>query len=98
MAIDISSETLVTFSQAAALLPNRPSLATIFRWRARGIRGAKLETVRIGGGRYTSVQALERFAAAVTAVADGQAPQARTSRQRQRDIEEVKRQLDAARI
>ncbi len=38
-----------------------PHVSTIYRWRLRGIRGVKLETFLIGGRRYTSVEAIERF-------------------------------------
>jgi hypothetical protein len=40
---------------------------TGFRWALQGLSGVRLETVLIGGNRYTSVPALERFFAAVTA-------------------------------
>jgi Protein of unknown function (DUF1580) len=39
----------------------RLHVATLHRWRAKGLRGVRLESVRLGGGWYTSVQALERF-------------------------------------
>ena len=93
------SEHLLTLSAAARELPG-PSgrgvhVATLWRWAHRGVRGIRLESVMIGGIRYTSREALERFVAATTAAADGSrpAPQTRTSRQRQRAIESAEREL-----
>ena len=45
----------------------RPHIRTGFRWASVGLAGQVLETVMIGGQRYTSGPALERFFAAVTA-------------------------------
>jgi hypothetical protein len=59
----------------------------------RGIRGVRLETVMIGGIRYTSCEALERFVAATTAAANGTTPPVRTSRQRQRDFAAAEKEL-----
>lgn len=65
--IDIRSEQLITFTQAARLRPpsraGRPTHpATIGRWARRGVRGHHLEAIRLGGTWYTSVEALQRFA------------------------------------
>lgn len=59
--IDLTAERLLTLNEAAALLPGRPSIATLWRWRTKGIRGRKLECVVIGGRPYTSLAALQRF-------------------------------------
>jgi hypothetical protein len=62
MPIDIDAEELVHFPDAAKTWPGRPVvLQTLHRWRFRGVRGAKLETVIIGGLRYTSREAIRRF-------------------------------------
>ncbi|MDP1797233.1 MAG: DUF1580 domain-containing protein [Planctomycetaceae bacterium] len=63
MAIDIDSEDLIPFQQAAAHVPGprKPCLQTLHRWRLRGARGRMLETVLIGGIRHTSVEAIRRF-------------------------------------
>ncbi len=39
----------------------RVSMSTIYRWHLRGIRGVKLETILIGGQRYTSYTRLTDF-------------------------------------
>jgi hypothetical protein len=69
--IDIQNEDLITLIQAARQQPpgrrGRPvHVSTIVRWADRGIRGVRLETVRIGGRRLTSRQALQRFADRLT--------------------------------
>jgi len=60
--IDLKTETLLTLSQAAALLPGRPSTASLWRWRKKGARGRRLESLVLGGKVFTSVEALQRFA------------------------------------
>lgn len=76
MAIDALSEELLTFGQAARRArPNgsRPAApSTIWRWHSKGIAGVRLETVCMGGTRYTSAEALQRFFDAVTAVRDAE--------------------------
>lgn len=75
MAIDIASESLIPLRDVPGWchenLSNRVHISTVHRWRQRGARGAKLETLLVGGGRYTSIEALHRFFAASTAAADG---------------------------
>lgn len=66
--INLGTETLLTLAQLAKRLPrrrrNRPvHPSTVFRWRFPGIRGVRLECVRIGGAWHTSWQAFERFCA-----------------------------------
>lgn len=75
--IDIQNESLIQFRDVpnwtAEFLGNRVHPSTPHRWRLRGSRGVKLETVLAGGTRYTSVEALNRFFAGATAAADGEA-------------------------
>lgn len=56
------TESLLTLSEAARELPNRPHLATLFRWVNPGCRGVRLEVVKLGGKTLTSREALQRFA------------------------------------
>ena len=60
--IDVTTERLLTLAEAANLLPGRPSAATLWRWRVRGIRGKRLESVQVGAKIFTSFEALQRFA------------------------------------
>jgi hypothetical protein len=93
--VDINREQLLTFTQAAKLLPGRPNVATLWRWRTAGCRGVKLETVLVGGKRYTSQEALQRFVDATTAAADGVQIKPHTNRQRKASIDAAERELDA---
>lgn len=69
MSIDVESEVLVPFASAGGAFPgNRtPSQATLHRWRLKGVRGVRLETILIGGLRYTSKEAISRFIASQNA-------------------------------
>jgi len=64
--IDIEHEALLTLSQAAKHYPSRPHVSTLHRWRRHGVRGVRLETCLLGGKRFTSIEALSRFSAALT--------------------------------
>jgi hypothetical protein len=74
--IDLQNESLLGLAEAARRLPSyrrgRPvNPATIFRWIHDGIRLpsgriVRLEAIRLGGRWLTSVEALQRFAAAQT--------------------------------
>jgi hypothetical protein len=94
--IDLTSETLISLSEAARLLPrgrrNRPvTLSCVLRWVLDGVRlpsgsAVRLQAVRMGGRWLTSKEALQRFADAQTPRLDGQpeqpAPRAPSARQR----------------
>jgi hypothetical protein len=69
MSIDVEKETLIHFRDARSEFHNgrRHSLASLHRWRLHGVRGTRLETVLIGGLRYTSREAIGRFIAAQNA-------------------------------
>ena len=94
MSINPNSEDVVTLTEAARLLPRRPNVATLWRWRKAGIRGVRLETMMYGGRRVTSREALDRFFERVTAAADGEPVPAVTPRQRQRQIERAERRAE----
>jgi hypothetical protein len=59
------NETLVTFTEAAKRVPRingrRPHPSSFYRWATRGLKGAKLETLKVGGRLCTSLEAVERF-------------------------------------
>ena len=92
MPIDIQSESLISMAQVGARIPGRPSACTIWRWATRGIRGRVLETIILGGRRYTSVQALQRFGVQGRQV-DG--PGIRTPAVRQKAIQRAEHELRA---
>ncbi len=64
-------ENLVSLKQAAGFFPRSDHrnvhYATLYRWALTGVRGVKLETVKVGGLLFTSREAIERFMAARTA-------------------------------
>lgn len=59
--IDINRESLLTVKQAQSALPNRPSINTIYRWCWKGVRGIKLDSIRVGGRIFTTEEACQRF-------------------------------------
>jgi len=65
--IDIGNEQLVPLHDVPKILPTRGNgkrvhISAVYRWAQRGIRGTRLEVVRVGGTTYTSREALQRFA------------------------------------
>jgi hypothetical protein len=87
--VGLSGEHLIPLKAACRLIPGRTgkgiALTTIYRWALRGCRGVKLQTFLIGGGRYTSRRALDRFVAAINERPSDVPPIA--DRQRERDVE-----------
>src|SRR5216683_2618673 len=66
MGIDPLTEETIPFAEAARRLPllraDRPvHPSTLWRWASHGLRGVRLETLRIGGTTCTSLEALQRF-------------------------------------
>ncbi len=59
--IDVQTESLIRLGEAAKLFPSPPSSATLFRWVLHGVRGQKLDSELVGGVRYTSAAAVQRF-------------------------------------
>ena len=61
--IDMSEETLIPVGQVPLKLPPRPSgksvhVTSVYRWINHGIHGVKLESLKVGGTTYTSIEAL----------------------------------------
>lgn len=96
--IDLSTENVFPINEAPKHIPSRPSIASVWRWCLYGCGGIKLESILMGGRRLTSSEAIQRFADARTSQADGTPAPARTSRQRQRDIDRAERNLSEAGI
>lgn len=65
--LNLDPTKFISLSEAAAILPGRPSLCSLHRWTRRGVRGVRLETLLVGGKRFTTAEALQKFADAVTA-------------------------------
>jgi hypothetical protein len=95
MSIDLN-ETILSLTTAAKSLPGRPHVSSIWRWCRRGVRGVQLETIVIAGRRFTSCEALQRFAEATTAAANGQRAPSRTNRGRQAEQRAAERECEEA--
>ena len=95
MTIDTQYETLISFFEATKEFPGRPKLAiqTLHRWRLHGVRGAKLESCLVGGLRFTSREAIQRFIAAQNA-GDSPSP-AVTPQRRAKQSAAARRELEA---
>ncbi|MCA9215680.1 MAG: DUF1580 domain-containing protein [Planctomycetales bacterium] len=106
--MDLRSEELFPFNELPKRLQQvtgsrkRINISTAHRWRQRGVKGVRLESVVIGGERFTSYEAISRFADASTIARDKSRGESirvgRLSAQRERDIENAERELDAAGI
>lgn len=97
--VDLTNESLLPICEVPRRLPLRANgkrvhISAVYRWIRRGVRGVHLESIKIGGSTYTSIEALQRFGdqlangpveAAVTDVAP--------SRTRQREIERAAKAL-----
>jgi hypothetical protein len=68
--IDLKVERGISVPQAARSIPptrlDKPvHPSTIVRWILHGVRGVRLEAVRVGGRWVTTHEAIERFSAAL---------------------------------
>lgn len=59
--IDITKERVRRLIEAVQVIPGQPHLSTVIRWSRKGVQGVKLETVLVGGRRFTSLEAIDRF-------------------------------------
>jgi hypothetical protein len=105
-------EQLITLTEAARRLPRidgrKVAVATLWRWARRGLRGARLEYVRVGRKICTTHEALMRFFAELSALDRQTPPPGRpsflagrkpvTSKQRLRALAEADEILERARI
>jgi hypothetical protein len=59
--INLANEQLVQLRFVPFVVGGRTNHLTVWRWRAKGVRGAKLEEVVLNGMKFTSIEALKRF-------------------------------------
>lgn len=63
--LDLQTESPVQLSDVPKLLPKRNGkkvhYSTVYRWVTKGTRGRILESMLVGGVRYTTIAALNRF-------------------------------------
>jgi uncharacterized protein DUF1580 len=68
--IDVDKELLVPLAEVPKLLPTRRGkrvhISTVFRWIRSGARGRVLDSILVGGIRYTSREEISRFLTAGT--------------------------------
>ncbi|MGP1346171.1 MAG: DUF1580 domain-containing protein [Phycisphaerales bacterium] len=100
--VDLRNEQLIEIKSVPKLLPCRPSgkrvhISAVYRWISRGVRGVRLETIAIGGTRYTSIEAIERFSARLDDPTPWQ-PSTAVAPPRQRTREQQRASEAAARI
>jgi hypothetical protein len=111
MPINIENETIVSLTEATKTLPRvngkRPAISTLWRWCRKGLRGVRLEYIRVGRNIATSREALNRFFEALaqddTPPVQTPPPVARPERQpapaaRHRALDDADRILKEARI
>ena len=98
--INLSTEQLVSLSQAANNLSTDNS--TVWRWMMRGCKSragilVKLDACKVGGKWITSLEAIQKFSAALTeANAPAETPKTRTPKHRQRSSGKAARKLATA--
>ena len=90
MPIDIESERLVPLREVPSILPGRVHISSVYRWIGR--QNQRLESIRIGGRRYTSREALSRF----VRVCSGEPPNVETTADAARRHARAEAELDAA--
>lgn len=94
MSIDLESERLVALREAPKHIPGRPHLSCIYRWMQR--EANPLETVLVGGRRFTSIEAIWRFIAGCNEPAAMTPPP--MAERRRRQIEAAEAELRKAGI
>lgn len=92
--IDTASEILVPLRDVPRCLPPRPNgkrlhVSAVYRWTLRGVKGVRLETIRVGGTTYTSREAIQRFSELLSGAALDPKIVNPVSRARQRQLEQA---------
>lgn len=88
--MQILSEQRLSLAEAAQ--QTGKNVSTLWRWVLVGVKGHKLECQFIGGRRYTSSEALERFIEAINSPAGTPMPQL-SARQREAAHKAAEREL-----
>jgi hypothetical protein len=101
VAIPLTEEILPIARAMRAWVParrgDRPAHASCgFRWAKYGLRGIRLETIRIGGTLCTSRQAMERFFTRLAELDDADAGRGDLPASRRLEIAEAARKAEAA--
>jgi len=107
---NLSEEKPLNLPAAAAyigkLTGKNPHVSTLWRWCQKGCKGTRLESICVGGNRYVTVSAIERFiearshtpttdAVTAVAIARSVAPHVERHEARRRaEIEAARQRLD----
>ena len=59
MTINIENEQIIPLREGPEHCPGTPHISAFYRWMNK--KDSPLETIRVGGRRYTSVEAIHRF-------------------------------------
>lgn len=104
--ISATTEKVITFAEAAKICPQidgkRPSTVTIWRWATKGVRGVRLEHVRVGRRMVTTEEAINTFFRDLSSVPAVERapltnrPQKSTEKQRERQLSKTKSSLIAS--
>lgn len=70
VAMPLENEAQILFTETPKYLPEQVTKQTLYSWARNGVRGVKLETLKVGGRFYTSVPAIRRFLAALNGVGE----------------------------
>ena len=89
---ELLGESLIPISAAGEEMPMENSRATRERWMREGIRGVVLESILLGGKRFTSKEAIARFLRAQLRVDAERAAPTRSNRSK-KDIAEAARKF-----
>src|SRR5262245_1365187 len=98
--IDLNTERLVTLSQLARRLPPRRNdrpvhPSTVHRWRMHGVRGVRLECIRVGSAWCTSLESFGRWVQQLTALETPSQPATSPSLPSPHSAEEMRKVDDA---
>ncbi|MEX2141614.1 MAG: DUF1580 domain-containing protein [Pirellulales bacterium] len=90
---------LIPFSVVPKHVPGtRPNIATIWRWRQRGVAGIRLPVCHVGGRVYVSLADLALWMEQVQAAKEGAVLPRRTDKQRECAIAAAEKELSEAGI
>ena len=96
MPIDPLAGDLLTLAHAARLFPprrreSRLATSTLWRWATRGLRGTRLDVVKVGGVTYTTAAAIREFIERTNSAANSQQSPSSPSRRSQRAVADLDR-------
>ena len=96
--IDVVREKVFPLREAPSSLPRcragrKTHVATLFRWASKGLRGIRLETIKVGGSTCTSAEALQRFFERLTEPESTTETTPQATAARQLELERVDREL-----